>query len=249
MGKSKNTVVEEQSLEAPKQKSSIKRYINALKEYKLTEKQRKLIEMFDNKKIIIVRGPAGTGKTFITSYYITKQIAEHNEQFQEFIMSKPVEEAGEKLGLLPGDVSDKIGPHYESYMTNLKRMLPKNDLDKLFEKEKLCFKPLAYCRGADWSNSIAILDEAQNADIRQLMMFITRMGKNSKIIITGDTKQYDIHKKAISLDFLVDVISDIKDVGIFDFDEEDIMRDPILIEITKRYEIAKGRPDFPSNKR
>jgi phosphate starvation-inducible protein PhoH and related proteins len=232
-----------------KPRESIKSYVNKMKKYTLTAKQRKLLQLIDENKIIIIRGPAGTGKTFMTSYYITDKIAKHDDRFENFILTKPVEEAGEKLGLLPGDVKDKIGPHYESYMTNLKRMIPEKDLTKYFEKEKIAFKPLAYCRGADWTDACAILDEAQNADIRQLIMFITRMGRNSKIILTGDTKQYDIGKKSVSLDYLAELIGDVNDVAVFDFTEEDIMRDPILIEITKRYELAKSRGDVPINKR
>ena len=164
------------------------------------------------------------------------------------ILTKPLKEAGEQLGFLPGEIENKIDPFYESFANNLIKIIKEPNYKKLLEKKTIQCKPLAYLRGTGFDNSLMILDEAQNATMKQLMLFITRMGKGSKIIINGDVRQYDIEKNNVALPFLMEnVLKGIDEVDTFEFNEDDIMRDEILIEITKRYELLKNEGKIPKN--
>lgn len=211
--------------------------VSRINKFTLTDKQKNLLEIIDKNNIILISGPAGTAKTFISCYYAIKCI--ENNSFSKIILTKPVQEAGENLGFLPGTVSEKIDPHYESYRHALLKLIDKKTLEKHYKEEVIENRPLAFMRGANFDDSLIIGDEFQNADLRSLIMFITRMGKDSKVIICGDTSQHDIGKDYVALEYLKDLIGDIKGVATFKFAEEDIMRHSILIEITKRYEKAK----------
>ncbi len=218
----------------------------ALNEINLREKQRELVAMLDESDIVIITGPAGTSKTFIDSYYAIKSLRDHD--FEKVIFTKPIQEAGEKLGALPGDVESKIDPYYESFRISMLKMIKSENLEKLLEKSFIEYRPLAYMRGATFDNTLMILDEAQNADIRQLMLFITRMGQGSKVIISGDVHQYDIRNFHVAFPFFVEMVKDIEGVGVFEFNREDIVRNKILIEITERYERLKAENKLPKNK-
>lgn len=213
----------------------------------LSEKQKQLIEVIENNDITIVTGPAGTSKTFIDCYYAVKALKE--EKFAKILLTKPIQEAGEKLGFLPGDVESKIDPHYESFKIILTKLLSKRILEKLLKENLFDFRPLAYMRGATFDNTLMILDEAQNSDVRQLMLFTTRMGRGSKVIISGDIHQYDINQYHVALPFFVDMVQGIKGIGHFNFEQEDIVRNKILIEITDRYEKFKAKDMLPKNKK
>lgn len=219
----------------------------ALNKIILSEKQKELMDIIEMNDITVVTGPAGTSKTFIDCYYAVKSLKE--EQFAKILMTKPIQEAGEKLGYLPGDVESKIDPHYESFKITLTKLLSKRILEKLFKENLIEFRPLAYMRGATFDNTLMILDEAQNSDIRQLMLFTTRMGRGSKVIISGDIHQYDINQYHVALPFFVDMIQGIKGIGHFNFGQEDIVRNKILIEITDRYEKLKAKDMLPKNKK
>lgn len=188
-----------------------------------------------------------TAKTFVTCYYALSCLKDH--KFEKIILTKPVQEAGENLGFLPGTIDEKIAPHYESYRSTFLKMVDAPTLERNYKNGIIENKPLAFMRGASFENCLIIGDEFQNADIRSLIMFITRMGKGSKIIICGDISQYDIDKQYIALDYLPKLIGDIPGVGTFTFTEDDIMRHSILIEITKRYELAKSQDSFPKKKK
>ncbi len=218
----------------------------ALSEIQLRDKQRELINIMDNSDVVVVTGPAGTSKTFIDSYYAIRSLRDH--LYEKVIFTKPVQEAGEKLGALPGDVESKIDPYYESFRISMLKMIKQENLEKLLEKNYIEFRPLAYMRGATFDNTLMILDEAQNADIRQLMLFITRMGLDSKVIISGDVHQYDIRNYHVAFPFFVEMVSDIEGVSVFGFTREDIVRNKILIEITERYERLKAENKLPKNK-
>jgi phosphate starvation-inducible PhoH-like protein len=220
---------------------------NFLKEIKLTEKQKEVLDIFDKNKIVIITGSAGTSKTFISIYYILKSLVEH--KYENVIFTKPIQEAGENLGFLPGSIEEKIDPYYESFRQNILQMIDKQTLKKRYEDGDFQDKPLAYLRGTGFRNSILFLDEAQNCDIRSLMMFVTRMGANSKIIITGDISQHDIQKDLVALPFFTKMIQTVDGVGTFHFSESDIMREPILIEITQRYEELKSKGEIPKMKK
>jgi phosphate starvation-inducible PhoH-like protein len=212
----------------------------------LSQKQKYLLEIIDEKDITIVTGPAGTSKTFIDCYYAVTAL--RDGLFDKVIFSKPVQEAGEKRGFLPGDINSKIDPHYESFKRSMGKMLKKSIFEKMLREGAIEFRPLAYMRGATFDRTLMILDEAQNADIRQIMLFTTRMGKESKVIISGDIHQYDIDAFHVALPFFVNMVNDIEGVGIFEFAQEDIVRNKILIEITTRYEKLKAENKLPRNK-
>lgn len=214
---------------------------------KLTKKQSELIQLINENDITIISGPGGTAKTFVSCYYALDCLK--TNRFEKIILTKPVQESGENLGFLPGTIDEKISPHYESYRSTFLKLTDKNTLERNYKNGIIENTPLAFMRGASFENTLMIGDEFQNADIRSLIMFITRMGKGSKIIICGDISQYDINKENIALDFLPKLIGDIKGVGVFEFTEDDIMRHSILIEITKRYELAKNNNQLPKMKR
>lgn len=220
---------------------------NTISQITLSKKQKELISLIEKKEITVCTGPAGTSKTFIDCYYAVKAMKDNS--FARVILTKPVQEAGEKLGYLPGDIEKKIDPHYESFRIILQKLLKKRILENLLKDDLIEFRPLAYMRGATFDDTLMILDEAQNADVRQLMLFVTRMGKNSKVLITGDIHQYDINSNHVALPFFVDMIRGVEGVGLFEFGQEDIVRNKILIEITERYEKLKADDKLPKNKK
>ena len=219
---------------------------NTISNITLSKKQKQLIEIIEKNDVIVVTGPAGTSKTFIDCYYAVKSLKDG--RFDKVIFTKPVQEAGEKLGFLPGDVQSKIDPHFESFKITLAKLLKKSIIEKTVRDNTIEFRPLAYMRGATFDNTLMILDEAQNSDVRQLMLFTTRMGTKSKVIISGDIHQYDINSYHVALPFFVDMIKDIPGIGAFEFGQEDIVRNKILIEITTRYEKLKAENKLPKNK-
>jgi phosphate starvation-inducible PhoH-like protein len=247
MGKrNRKTETDEEKLERQAKPLGVKSD-PSLNKIVLSPRQKQFIEMIELNDITVVTGPAGTSKTFIDCYYAVKALKE--EKFAKILLTKPVQEAGEKLGYLPGDVESKIDPHYESFKITLKKLLSKRILDKLLKEGLIEFRPLAYMRGATFDNTLMILDEAQNSDVRQLMLFTTRMGKGSKVIISGDIHQYDINQYHVALPFFVEMIENIKGIGQFHFGQEDIVRNQILIEITDRYEKLKAKDMLPKNKK
>jgi phosphate starvation-inducible protein PhoH and related proteins len=245
MGKGRRNETEEEKKERQSKPMGISSD-NTTSSIRLSPKQIELINILEQKDITVCTGPAGTSKTFICCYYAVKAMKE--SKFSKVILTKPIHEAGEKLGYLPGDIESKIDPHYESFRLTLAKMVKKNILEKLLKNGSIEFRPLAYMRGATFDDTLMILDEAQNADVRQLMLFTTRMGRNSKVLIAGDIHQYDIRAYHVALPFFVDMIKDIKGIGIFEFGQEDIVRNKILIEITERYEMLKSKDMLPKNK-
>jgi phosphate starvation-inducible PhoH-like protein len=188
--------------------------------------------------VTFCHGPAGTSKTFTTIYAALQLLAEG--KIGQIILTKPLQESGEKLGFLPGSVEEKIMPYMESYRDSLNIIIGKQTADWLIGTEVIKYEPLAYMRGRTFHNCIMILDEAQNADFRQLMLFISRMGKGSRVVVSGDVSQYDIEKNKVALPNFVKLLSGIKGISSFEFKKEDIMRDEILIEITERYDKWKS---------
>ena len=214
-------------------KPTIKR--DELQKISLTEHQLQLFKTICSNTITFVQGPAGSAKTFTACYTALWLLAE--KKIDKIILVKPIQESGgEKLGALPGEVDDKVKPYMESFYTNFEKIIGSQVTGFMFATREIIVQPLAYMRGTGYDRSLIFIDEAQNMDYRALMMAITRLGFDSKIVIAGDISQYDIKKNNVALPHFIEMIEDVNDVASFKFDKTDIIRNPILIEITDRYE-------------
>ena len=200
----------------------------------LRQSQQKYVRQILENEITFCSGPAGTSKTFTACYAALKLFAEG--EIENIVLTKPIQEAGEKLGFLPGDMEEKIDPYMQSYISNIGKIIGPVLTEQMVNAEIIQFKPLAYMRGDTFDGSLMILDEAQNATFKQLMLFVTRMGRGSKVIVTGDVSQYDIAKRNIGLEKFADLMNGIKGVGYHKFNEKDIVRSKILQEVVKRYD-------------
>ena len=200
----------------------------------LRQSQQKYVQQILENEITFCQGPAGTSKTFTACYAALKLFAD--KKIKNIILCKPIQEAGEKLGFLPGDISEKIDPYMQSYISNLTKIIGPNMTQQLVESEIIQFRPLAFMRGDTFDDALMILDEAQNATFKQLMLFVTRMGKNSKVIVTGDVSQYDIAKNNIGLEKFTEIMDGVRGIGNHKFTEKDIVRAKILIDVVKRYD-------------
>tara|TARA_R110002095_G_scaffold57640_1_gene49483 strand:+ start:199 stop:906 length:708 start_codon:yes stop_codon:yes gene_type:complete len=200
----------------------------------LRQSQQRYVQQILENDITFCQGPAGTSKTFTACYVALKLLAE--KKIKTIILCKPIQEAGEKLGFLPGDVGEKIDPYMQSYISNLIKIVGHAITNQLVESEIIQFRPLAFMRGDTFDDSLMILDEAQNATFKQLMLFVTRMGKGSKVIVTGDVSQYDIAKNNIGLEKFTDIMEGVRGIGTHKFNENDIVRAKILIDVVKRYD-------------
>ena len=200
----------------------------------LRQSQKQYVQQILENDITFCQGPAGTSKTFTACYAALKLYAD--KKIKNIILCKPIQEAGEKLGFLPGDVSEKIDPYMQSYISNLGKIIGPQITQQLVEAEVIQFRPMAFMRGDTFDDSLMILDEAQNATFKQLMLFVTRMGKGSKVIVTGDVSQYDIAKNNIGLEKFTDLMEGIRGIGNHKFTEKDIVRAKILQDVVKRYD-------------
>jgi len=158
------------------------------------------------------------------------------KKIKEIVLCKPIQEAGEKLGHLPGDIHDKVDPYMKSYKSNIEKIIGVELTKTLFDKKVIRFEPLAYMRGDTFDDALMILDEAQNATYKQLMLFITRMGRDSKVVVTGDVSQADIANSQVSLPDFIELLSGVKGIDTHIFTESDIVRAKILQEVVARYD-------------
>lgn len=190
-------------------------------------------------------GPAGSSKTFSACYTALELLA--RGEIQKIILTKPIQESGEKLGSLPGDVSEKISPFMESFLITMEKIIHKEKLNILLAEKIIEFRPLAYMRGATFDSSLMILDEAQNCDMKQIMLYVSRIGKETKAIVAGDVTQHDISYEKVALPTFVELVRGVNSVGEFKFTEEDVVRSEILKEIVKRYENWKATNHLKNN--
>lgn len=204
--------------------------------------QKDLIENYKDNDLIFAIGPAGTGKTYIAIALAVR--AFKNKQVKRIILSRPAVEAGESLGFLPGDMKDKLDPYLQPLYDALIEMIPHKKLADLFEDGAIQIAPLAYMRGRTLSNAFVILDEAQNATVKQLKMFLTRMGENSKFIVTGDITQIDLPDKRNSgLVLARNILQGIDGISVIDFDQNDIIRHKLVKDIVNAYSNIEKKED------
>lgn len=200
-----------------------------------TPKQIEYYEKVRKNDLVFSIGPAGTGKTFLAVAMALSEL--RNNSVTRIIISRPAVEAGESLGFLPGDLKEKIDPYLRPITDALRYMLSHDKLKILMEKQTIEITPLAYMRGRTLSNAFIILDEAQNATTTQMKMFLTRLGTNSKAIITGDITQIDLQNKRDSgLINANKILTDIDGIGFVYFDNKDVVRHKLVAEIIKAYE-------------
>ncbi|HAF30021.1 MAG TPA: phosphate starvation-inducible protein PhoH [Bacteroidales bacterium] len=199
-----------------------------------TVNQQKLVDEYDTNDLLFAIGPAGSGKTYTAIALAVR--AFKNKEVKRIILTRPAVEAGENLGFLPGDLKEKLDPYLRPLYDALKDMLPSRKLAELIEDGIIEIAPLAYMRGRTLDNAFVILDEAQNTTINQLKMFLTRMGKNAKFIVNGDTTQIDLRPKHNSgLVQALKILKGIKGISIVEFDERDIIRHHLVKYIVDAY--------------
>ncbi len=200
-----------------------------------TKNQRVLVEQCEKNDLMFALGPAGTGKTYTAIALAV--MALKSFKVKRIILSRPAVEAGENLGFLPGDLRDKLDPYLQPLYDALLDMIPHKKLEKYIEEKVVQIAPLAFMRGRTLSDAFVILDEAQNATYTQLKMFLTRMGENSKFVVTGDLTQIDLLKKNESgLISAQKILSNIDDIAFVHFGKEDIVRHKIVSRIVDAYE-------------
>ena len=192
--------------------------------------QYKYLESLNKSTITFGVGPAGTGKTFLAVAYAVKLLTEMH--VKKIVLTRPAVEAGEKLGYLPGDLSQKIDPYLVPLFDALEYFLGNEKVGTFIEKRSIEIVPLAYMRGRTLSNACILFDEAQNSTMTQIKMFLTRLGENSKMVITGDETQIDLSNKLVSgLNRARTALSKIEKINVVEFDNSDIIRNPLVAEI------------------
>lgn len=200
--------------------------------------QQEMVKAYFDNDLIFALGPAGTGKTYIAIALAVRALK--NREIKRIILTRPAVEAGERLGFLPGDLKDKLDPYLQPLYDALGDMIPSRKLQEFMTDGTIQIAPLAYMRGRTLDRACVILDEAQNTNLGQLKMFLTRMGCNAKFIVTGDASQVDLPNKGDSgLLRGIDLVKDIKGISVIRFTNEDIVRHPLVNKIVKAFDKAK----------
>jgi len=204
--------------------------------------QKLYVDAIKNNTIVFGVGPAGTGKTYLAVALAVKSFKAHD--VNRIILTRPAVEAGEKLGFLPGDLQDKVDPYLRPLYDGLSDMLGFDSFQKFMEKGTIEVAPLAYMRGRTLENAFIILDEAQNTTPEQIKMFLTRLGNNSKMVITGDITQIDLpNKQKSGLIEALEVLKNVDDIAIQTFTEKDVVRHRLVQDIVKAYERYSNRKE------
>lgn len=207
-----------------------------------TKNQQKLVELYKDNDLLIAVGPAGSGKTYTAIALAVGALK--NREVKRIILTRPAVEAGERLGFLPGDLKEKLDPYLQPLYDALNDMIPPAKLQKFIEEGVVQIAPLAYMRGRTLDNAFVILDEAQNTTLPQIKMFLTRMGRNAKFIVTGDLTQIDLPKKSDSgLARAVEMLRKIEGIGIVEFDNKDIIRHALVSRIVRAFDGDKAAQD------
>ncbi len=211
-----------------------------------TVNQQRLVALYEKNDLLFAVGPAGSGKTYTAIALAVRALKE--KQVRRIILTRPAVEAGEKLGFLPGDMKEKLDPYLQPLYDALNDMIPPARLMKSMEEGIVQIAPLAYMRGRTLDNAFVILDEAQNTTLPQIKMFLTRMGRNARFIVTGDVTQIDLPRKSDSgLVRTMELLRDVEGIGIAEFDKRDIVRHPLVKRIVEAFDDAaeERKPESP----
>ncbi len=200
-----------------------------------TENQKKLVDAFADNDLVFALGPAGSGKTYVAIALAVRALK--NKEVKKIILSRPAVEAGEKLGFLPGDMKEKIDPYLQPLYDALQDMIPAAKLKEYMENNVIQIAPLAFMRGRTLNDAVIILDEAQNTTSHQIKMFLTRLGLNAKMIITGDMTQIDLPASQVSgLVQAINVLKSVQGIAKIEFNKGDIVRHKLVQRIVEAYE-------------
>lgn len=200
-----------------------------------TENQQKLVKAFEENDLVFATGPAGSGKTFVAIALAVKALK--NKEVRKIILSRPAVEAGEKLGFLPGEMKDKLDPYLQPLYDALQDMIPAAKLKEYMENNVIQIAPLAFMRGRTLNDAVIILDEAQNTTTHQIKMFLTRLGMNAKMIVTGDITQIDLPPTAVSgLVQAMQILKGVSGIGKVEFTKKDIVRHKLVQRIVEAYD-------------
>ncbi len=238
-----NSLTEEEILQILKGEKTNREGVEGVIVYSVTGKpitarsanQQQLVKAYQENDMIFAVGPAGSGKTYTSIALAVRALK--NKEIRKIILSRPAVEAGEKLGFLPGDMKDKIDPYLQPLYDALEDMLPQLKLQDMMEKHVIQIAPLAFMRGRTLSDAVVILDEAQNTTPQQIRMFLTRMGWNTKMIITGDMTQIDLPRSQKSgLVEALEILKDVEGIGIVELNRKDIVRHKLVTRIVNAYE-------------
>lgn len=200
-----------------------------------TPTQQQLVQTFQHNDLTFALGPAGTGKTYVAIALAVKALK--NREVKKIILSRPAVEAGEKLGFLPGDMKDKIDPYLQPLYDALEDMIPSVKLKEYMESNVIQIAPLAFMRGRTLNDAVIVLDEAQNTTVHQIKMFLTRLGMNARMIITGDVTQIDLPRSVQSgLVQALKILDGVPGIGRIEYGKKDIVRHPLVQRIVEAYE-------------
>tara|TARA_A100000164_G_scaffold86778_1_gene74553 strand:+ start:1627 stop:2571 length:945 start_codon:yes stop_codon:yes gene_type:complete len=204
-----------------------------------TVNQRKIVDSIEKNDLVFAVGPAGTGKTYTGIALAVKSLK--NKNVKRIILTRPAIEAGENLGFLPGDLKEKLDPYMQPLYDALRDMIPSEKLKKFLDDEIIQIAPLAFMRGRTLDNAFVILDEGQNTSSSQMKMFLTRMGKNAKFIVTGDPGQMDLPKGISGINEAIKLLSGTKGVGIVKLDDSDVVRNRLVKKIIEAYKNTSNK--------
>ena len=202
--------------------------------------QQQMVKAYFDNDLVFAVGPAGTGKTYVAIALAVRALK--NREIKRIILTRPAVEAGERLGFLPGDLKDKLDPYLQPLYDALGDMIPPKKLQEFIAEGTIQIAPLAYMRGRTLDRACVILDEAQNTNLAQLKMFLTRMGSNAKFIVTGDATQVDLpHREDSGLLKGISLLEGIKGISVIRFSNEDIVRHPLVTKIVKAFDGKKSQ--------